>query len=275
MLYFCRYACVPENWDDFQNEDIYVKSFTGTHFITGEETDQDVDMIFFERGTMFSIPEGIGAAFRNLKSFHMQYFLKTKRITRSSFEHMFKLVEIVFFKIEIDELNFDAMWDLPALEIFVVVQSKLKILHEKTFEKNERLKYVHLNSNLLEFLPRNIFKNNLKLEQVHLSKNSLRFIEIDFTALKNIRLFDLRDNTCTGAYHNVEVNETVRLFDDVVQKFSEFELITVFGNTRSGVYYNSEVRVRFDYVVPFENFSEFEQLVRNNCSSIFQHLNGK
>lgn len=179
---------------------MYVTSITGSH--SDGRTVENVDKVVFQPGKMFSIPNGIESILINLKTLEATRCLETKFLSRTNFEHMENLVEMKFRNNKIQELKFDALWDLPALKIFIFERNELKILGERAFEKNSRLKFVELQSNLLEFLPRNIFKNNFLLEKVICFSNHLKIIETDFTALKNIKYITFNENTCTKAYYS-------------------------------------------------------------------------
>lgn len=162
-------------------------------------TEQRVQLIIFYNGTMFYLPHGIGKVFRNLKQFRIEQALGLKLLQRSNFKHMEGLFILSFTDQDIQTVGDDTLWDLLKLEEFSFVRSKLKVLHEKTFEKNIKLKYVDLRSNQLQFLPKDLFKANSLLERAIFDSNHLTIIETDFTELKYILRIHLNNNVCINA----------------------------------------------------------------------------
>lgn len=201
-----RYACVVHGLN-IQRKNIGVASIIGSH--ASGETNQRVELIQFQNETMFYLLHGIGKFFRKLKSIYVGCSdlstLGTKLIRRSNFQNMENLFELVIHKSDIDKLYEDTLWDLQNLERFQL-DGKLKVLYERTFEKNPKLREVYLASNKLEFLPRYLFKNNPLLDWVNFEDNSLKIIETNFTGLKNIKYIFLRNNVCIDALFNRTVN---------------------------------------------------------------------
>lgn len=178
-------------------------TLTGIH--ASGETDNRTELIQFKNGAMIYLLDGIGNIFPNLKSILIGLpdspSLSTKLIRRSNFQNMKNLFEFVIHKSDIETVDEDTLWDLPNLERFQL-GNNLKLLQERTFEKNTKLREVYLASNRLEFLPRHLFKNNLLLDWVNFEDNSLKIIEIDFSILKNIRYIFFADNVCINENYN-------------------------------------------------------------------------
>lgn len=96
----------------------------------------------------------------------------------------------------IEVLDQDTLWDLPNLDAFSMINNKLKELHENVFIKNTKLRFVNVNSNQLEFLPKHLFKHNPLIEELYFKDNKLRTISIDFSELRLVKTIDLHGNTC-------------------------------------------------------------------------------
>ncbi len=167
---------------DIQRNNMEVVSFAGTHLYG--ETTRDVEMLHFMNGTMSFLPNGIGYLFDNIKHLTVgdtgdvnSGSMGTKLIRRSDFQNLENLSELRFLKNDIEMLNADSLWDLPNLQVFSLVENKLKVLYEETFIKNDKLKEVFMGSNQLNYLPGNMFQNNLMLEIVDFRNNYLTTID--------------------------------------------------------------------------------------------------
>lgn len=185
------------------SKNIAVDSSIGSHKL--DQTNDNVELVQFHNGTMLYLVNGIGKLFPNLKSIFVGYTdsspLNTKLISRSNFQNMENLFEIIIHKSDIETITEDTLWDLPNLERFQL-DGKLKELPERTFENNVKLKQVYLASNGLEFLPRLIFKNNLNLNWVNFEDNFLKFIETDFIRFESIKYIFLAGNICINKNFN-------------------------------------------------------------------------
>lgn len=205
---FSRYQCHFQNLN-IRSDNIAVGSVTGSHY-TGK-SDQQVKDLYFESGTMFSLPYGIGKIFKSLRTLRVKRELGTKQITRSKLQNLPNLEELHFEKNEIELLRFNALWDLESLRIFRLIYNKIEVLDKRTFKQNDKLMEVDLRSNRLKILPKDLFKNNPSLEIVDLGENALTTIETDFSALR-LREFYLGNNRCIDAYFsdNFEPSDSER-----------------------------------------------------------------
>lgn len=170
------------------------------------QTNEIVEWIKFERGTMLYLPDGIGKYFKNVKYLDVKSGLNLKRLRRSNFKNFENLGKIHIFGNDIETLDDDIFWDLPNLNYLQLMDNHMKTIPERIFEKNTKLKYVHLQSNKLENLPENLFKNNSLLQWVEFNNNSLTSIKIDFIGLKNIKRIDFRNNVCIDSFYDASEN---------------------------------------------------------------------
>lgn len=170
------------------------------------KTNEVVEWIQFDRGTMLYLPDGLGSHFKNVKYLEVKSGLNLKRLRRSNFKNFENLGNIHIFGNDIETLDEDILWDLPNLYHFELIENNLKTIPERLFENNTKLKHVHLQSNKLENLPENLFKNNLLLEWVQFDSNSLTSINIDFRSFKNIKRIDFRINVCIDSFYHASQN---------------------------------------------------------------------
>ncbi len=190
-----RYTCQVNNFNiRFERNEI--ESIVGLH-VAGNE-DETVESIHFNDGSMFSLPDGLGKIFKNVKHLRIgnsNSSLGLTKIWRSSLTNFENLVELSVMRNSIELLDEACLWDLPNLEIFRLANNELQEIHENTFDKNERLVEVHITSNKLETLPREIFSRNNNLLIVSLRGNSLKTIdEHIFEANTVIMQVDLSGN---------------------------------------------------------------------------------
>lgn len=207
-LAFFRYACVVHDFN-VRSKNLGVGTIYGSH--ASGESDGKVELIQFLNGTMFYLLDGVGKYFPNLKSIYIGHSelpsLNTMHIRRSNLQNMKNLFEFVIHKSNIEIVDEHLLWDLPNLERFHL-EGKLKLLQDRIFEKNVKLREIYLASNRLEYLPRCLFRHNLLLEWVNFKDNSLKIIEIDFSNFKNIRYIFLANNVCINEnYDRTEDNK--------------------------------------------------------------------
>lgn len=184
---------------NIRTENTAVTSFTHNR-VWPRISQQNVVAIRFQSGTMFFLPNGIGKSFTNLKTLEVESRLGTKLIKRTNLRNLENLLKLTIDENDIELLDEDVLWDLPALQIFQLIYNKLKVVHEKTFDHNLQLRVIDLHANQLEVIPRYLFRNNFSLEKIDLSGNSLKVIEADFTSLNNVWIINLKNNDCISDF---------------------------------------------------------------------------
>lgn len=172
------YGCWPHHVD-IRKENFEINSITGPHL--NGKTDKDVEVMEFENGTMFFLPNGVGNFFNNLKYLTVggvrKSSLGTKRIRRSNLENLHNLEDLRLFDTDIVDVDEDALSDLPNLQVFRLENNKLEMLHATTFGTNNKLRIVYITAGALRSLPNNLFQNNSLLEIVVLNDNLLETID--------------------------------------------------------------------------------------------------
>lgn len=173
---------------------------------------------------MVFLVDSIGLVFPILESIHIgdahSTSLGLKRIKRSNFQNMQNLTEIVIHKSEIESVDENTFWDLPNLER-LHLEGKVKVLNDRIFNENSKLKELYLASNWLEILPRNLFANNSLLNWVNFNGNALKIIEIDFTAWKHVKYVFMENNDCINAHYNA----TTEVETQSIPKLREFQIL--------------------------------------------------
>lgn len=212
---YCSYTCTfaPLN---VTFENLEVEAFTGEH-LPGYYNQEVTEILVFD-GTLLYIPDGIGLLFQHLKKFLIGHrYIKSglKLIKRSNFQHMKLLTKLDLRGTAIETVNVDTLWDLTNLELFLFYDSQLKVLHEKIFEKNTKLRVVNIDENRIEYLPKDLFKFNPEIEIVSCKNNKLYSISTDFTELREVSEIDLHGNSCIDKalkdFHNVSELQNVIL----------------------------------------------------------------
>lgn len=255
-----------------------VTNVTGKH-LPGK-SNADVKGIHFKTGQMKYLPKRIEKFFPNLVTLiagdGYDTPIKFGFVKRASLRGLNKLTILSIYSSAIKKFENDTLWDLPNLRDFLLSGNGTLTLEDSTFKKNTRLTevvfyYVSLNvlpqklfeknnaleavyfedcsitsiksglfdsnpnlgvasfySNHIESLPANLFKNNKKLQIVNFADNFLHEIDVDFTKLIVIDSIDLSDNICVDAYFESD---------------------------------------SFHFDETYTNLTEFQSLIRKNCSS--------
>lgn len=166
---------------DIRGNNVETRRVDGSH-LSGK-TNLDVEVIQFQNGTMFYLPNGYGSFFENVRymivgeSNSDRPMLGTKTIRRSDLQNLENLLEITFLRNEIETLNGDSLWDLASLQMFKLVDNKLAAFSDETFIKSKDLREIYLNSNQISSLPVGLFANNLLLEIVDFRNNFLTTLD--------------------------------------------------------------------------------------------------
>ncbi|XP_037041735.1 protein artichoke-like [Bradysia coprophila] len=260
---------------DVRRENVFVNGIGGSHF-HGKSND-DIEYLQLDSGSMTYVPNGIGRIFRNLNTLKIAPKLGARVIRRSHFRNMKNLGELDIFENDIETLDADLFWDLPNLEVFHLEGNKITELHGSTFEKNEKLKYIVLKLNLrLEVLPEILFQNNLLLEEVTLPRNNLRAIpEQMFETISKLKMVDLALNMLEHLPKDLFKNNVHLEFVDVGGNFLQTLDDTIFETCTklTNVYLHSN-RLQFLPGNLFKNnlFLETILLSDNRWRSIAENL---
>lgn len=173
----------------------------------------------------------------------------------------------------------DALWDLPNLQYFVLNGNKLKFLHNSTFEKNEKLIGVAIDSTKITVVPKTLFQTNLLLEVVLIENNILTTL-FDDTFKTNTKLekVSFRANELkvlpAKLFGNNNSNLTEIDFGDNFlnnipidfTKFPNVNLIELENNSCfDACYYVKKVEAHVDVFI-FTNLTEFQNAINVNCT---------
>lgn len=67
-------------------------------------------------------------------------------------------------------------------------------LHDDLLSNMPKLKIFLADSNLIEELRHQLFRNNKNIEEIYLGRNEILEIDVRFTAFKELRVVDLKEN---------------------------------------------------------------------------------
>lgn len=165
---------------------------------------------------------GIGESFINLKELEIQYQY-IKFVERSDFADLTQLEELYLDHNQIEFLPEDVFWDLPNLEELWISDNKITKLPENIFKNLKKIKRITFHQNKIEHLPKDLFVNNLEIEEIYAQDNPLKIIDVDFTALKNLRKLILRNANCINfrANNTIEVPEAQSLINQNCRKTTQ------------------------------------------------------
>jgi Leucine-rich repeat (LRR) protein len=185
-------------------------------------TAADIYVLQIDFAPSTHIFSGISETFSNLQILLIT-FQSIRFVERSDFVGLTRLTDLRLGFNQFEFLPEDVFWDLKKLEVLNLVQNKIKKLPENIFKNLKKLKKIFLNGNKIEHFPENLFVNNLEIEEIWAEKNPLKTIEVDFTALKNLRELYLTDSNCINvdAHGATQVQEAQRLINQNCSKTTQ------------------------------------------------------
>jgi len=139
------------------------------------------------------LPAGIGTTLPRMKHF---LFRKSsiKFLQRRDFANMRQLQKLNLSFNKIGKINHEIFYDLPRLELLDLRSNEIYSLPSDLLSNAPRLKIFIAEGNLLEEVSHKLFRNNKQIEEIHFGQNEILNIDVRFTALKNLRIVDLRQN---------------------------------------------------------------------------------
>ena len=129
---------------------------------------------------------------------HMKHFLfrksSIKFLRRRDFVDMRQLQKLNLSFNKIGKISHEIFYDLPHLELVDLRSNEIYSLPSDLLSNAPRLKYFIAEGNLLEDVSHKLFRNNKQIEEIHLGQNEILNVDVRFTALKNLRIVDLKQN---------------------------------------------------------------------------------
>jgi Leucine-rich repeat (LRR) protein len=167
---------------------------------------------------------GVGEIFINLKELSITR-QSIKFVERYDFVGLTQLEGLYLYENQIEFLPEDVFWDLPNLEELWLQSNKIKKLPENIFKNLKKLKRIDMFGNKIEHFPENLFANNMEIEFISAYNNPLKTIDVDFTALKNLRWLGLSNANCIDfhAENATKVSEALRLINQNCTKTTQNE----------------------------------------------------
>lgn len=138
---------------------------------------------------------GIGKSFPKLLDLRIKGDVLEK-LERRVFGKLSQLEALDLSNMVIGCLESDALFDLVNLETLDLRNCKIDNLDKHAFKKLANLKSLNLNGNRLKQLQQGLFEFNPKLSALSVRNNKLNTIEVDFTAILNLKRIDLTENEC-------------------------------------------------------------------------------
>ncbi|CAH1735925.1 unnamed protein product [Chironomus riparius] len=190
-----RYECLSEKSFKSLVPNVKISSIEGS--FTDGNTYSDVDTINIIQGKTTYVPD-FTAANRKFPNFRKLYIVlsELKYIERTKLAKMPQLRVLNFYGNEIEHLDEDVFNDLRNLETIAFVKNKIKILPQKLLWNLINLKEIWSYENPIEAIPIRFFKNNKKLIKAWMGYSKINRIDVNFKALPNLNLLDLRQNEC-------------------------------------------------------------------------------
>jgi Leucine-rich repeat (LRR) protein len=182
----------------------------------------DIKYLNINFTTSTHIFSGIGETFSTLKELWIQS-QSIKFVERSDFAGLRQLENLDLQANQIEFLPEDVFWDLPNLESLSLAANKIKKLPQSIFKNLRKLKQISLFRNKINHLPENLFANNFEIKIVFAENIPLQTIDVDFTALKNLRWLDLLNANCISFFARsaTQFQETQRLINQNCTKMSQ------------------------------------------------------
>jgi Leucine-rich repeat (LRR) protein len=137
----------------------------------------------------------VSNTFPNLDGFGIT-FTGLKKIER---EKLKNLSRIKFFWISdnaIEEIPGDTFYDLKNMELIDICRNKIKRLEPTWLTSMSHLKVFKARTNQFQSIPADMFQNNAQLEEILFDGNRIATNEVDYSALKNLKLVAILKNQC-------------------------------------------------------------------------------
>lgn len=186
---------------------------------TNGKTFNDVNTVIIKQAKVTFIPDMtiVTEKFTNFNEFYI-VLCGLKFIERAKLSKMPKLKNLNFYGNEIEHFDEDVFDDLRNLEILAFVNNKIKILPQKLIWNLINLKEIWSYTNPIEAIPIRFFKNNKKIVKAWMGYSKIKRIEVNFKALPNLELLDLRENVCIDLQF---CKSCGKLIEDVQDKIDE------------------------------------------------------
>ncbi|KAL7015776.1 hypothetical protein ACKWTF_016670 [Chironomus riparius] len=186
---------------------------------TNGKTFNDVNTVIIKQAKVTFIPDMtiVTEKFTNFNEFYI-VLCGLKFIERAKLSKMPKLKNLNFYGNDIEHFDEDVFDDLRNLEILAFVNNKIKILPQKLIWNLINLKEIWSYTNPIEAIPIRFFKNNKKIVKAWMGYSKIKRIEVNFKALPNLELLDLRENVCIDLQF---CKSCGKLIEDVQDKIDE------------------------------------------------------
>lgn len=156
--------------------------------------------------TQFPDLTQVSNTFPNLSGFGIT-FTGLKKIEREKLKNLSRLKFFLISDNEIEEIPPDTFYDLKNLELIDICRNKIKRMEPTWLTSMPRLRVFKARTNEFGVVPANMFKNNPDLEEILFDGNKIAKNEVDYTALRKLKLVAILQNQCIDLEYCQDANK--------------------------------------------------------------------
>lgn len=123
-------------------------------------------------------------------------FTGLRKIEREKLKNLSRLKFFLINDNEIEEIPPETFLDLKNLELIDICRNKIKQLEPMWLTSMPRLKVFKARTNKFQLVPAGMFQNNPQLEEILFDFNEIVRNDVDYTALKKLKLVAVLKNQC-------------------------------------------------------------------------------
>lgn len=179
----------------------------------------NVKVVRFVNSNLYTIPKQIFKIFNNLNIVEVEEVQQVEELSNHIFEDARSVFYLRFHKNGIRLIHKETFVGLEKLHMMDLSYNKLKRIPEKGLYPLQTVEVIMLDNNEIEILHPTVFKKNLNLKWITLNSNNLFAIHQDaFVSLKKLDYLELSDNVCIN---NAWVIKAAQQMADIRQKLAK------------------------------------------------------
>lgn len=212
-----QYECFSEFSLQSTTPNVRISNIEGS--FTDGKNYSDVNTIIIKAAKVTYIPD-MTAANNKFPNFQKLFIVLCglKHVERSKLSKMTQLKTLNFYGNEIEYFSSDVFDDLKNLEILAFVNNKIKVLPSRLLWNLVNLKEIWSYTNPIEAIPIRFFANNKNLEKAWMGYSKIKKIGVNFKALPNLNLLDLRENTCIDEQGCTNCAKSIEKVQDIIDE---------------------------------------------------------
>lgn len=137
----------------------------------------------------------VSKTFPNLDGFGIT-FTGLKKIEREKLKNLSQLKFFLISDNAIEEIPADTFYDLTNLELIDICRNRIKRMEPTWLTSMPRLRVFKARTNEFQTVPAGMFNNNPELEEILFDGNRIARNEVDYTALRKLKLVAILQNQC-------------------------------------------------------------------------------